>query len=124
MLLKKKLKKKSKEGKHLWQANTIVLIFISRWMIKDDDDKDDDDKDDNDDDDNNDDDNDNDNKEDDNKEDDDEDDNGREDGYNNDDDDDGGFWKNFRNNYLRFSGNFGRILGIVFYDFLGILKGF
>ncbi len=82
---KKKSKKKSKGGKHLRQANTIVPIPISRWTIKDDDDEDDDDDDD------------------DNDNDDDEDDD-------DDDDDD--------------DGDFGRILGIVFYDFPGILGGF
>src|SRR6266508_937568 len=99
---KKKLKKKSKGGKHLWQANTIVLIPISRWTIKDDDDEDDDDDDDDNDDDDDDDD------------DDDKDDDGREGGYNDDDDDDDD----------DDDGDFGRILGIVFYDFPGILGGF
>ncbi len=93
---KKKSKKKSKGGKYLWQANMIVPIPISRWTIKDDDDEDDDDDDDDNDDDDNDDD------------DDDEDDDGREGGYNDDDDD----------------RDFGRILGIVFYDFPEILEGF
>ena len=96
---KKKLKKKSKGGKHLRQANTIVLILISRWTIKDNDDEDDD-VDDNDNDDNDDDD-----------DDDDEDNDGKEGGYNDDDDDDD-------------DGDFERILEIVFYDFLGILGGF
>ena len=91
---KKKSKKKSKGGKHLQQANMIVLIPISRWTIKDDNDEDDnDDNDDNDDDDN------------------DEDDDGRKGGYNDDDDDDD-------------DGDFGRILGIIFYNFPGILGGF
>ncbi len=94
----------------------IVLIPISKWIIKDDNDKDDDDKDNND---NNDDNNDD-------EEDDDEDDNRRVGGYNDDDDDDDdrGFWEDFRNSFLRFSGDFERILGIVFYDFLRILGGF
>ena len=50
-----------------------------------------------------------------------------------------GFWEDFRNSFLRFfrdfgrilgidflrfSGDFRRILGIVFYDFWGILGGF
>ncbi len=101
---KKKSKKKSKGDKHLWQANMIILISISKWMIKDNDDEDDDDNgDDNDDDD---DDEDNDNEDDDN-----EDDDRREGGYNDDDNDDD-------------DGDFGRILRIVFYDFPGILGGF
>ncbi len=33
-----------------------------------------------------------------------------------------GFWEDFRNSFLRFSGDFGRILGIIIYGFQGILK--